>query len=146
MRCGLEFCTIVFVMNWGMDYWVSYIFYSLSSPKNQNPWRNTIANNRFDVTPTNSHNLKFLGSTATKDFELLLLGRIEWYPVFNRWPLPSLRTRRVKNLTQNTQLLPNVFQCFILKILIIVVLYSVFADLVTYCLLPSYSWYSLLCH
>ena len=29
----LKICTIVFAMNWGMDYWVSYSFYSPASPQ-----------------------------------------------------------------------------------------------------------------
>jgi len=65
-----------------------------------------IVNNRFDVTWISGHSLQFLWPTA-EIFELLLLGRIRWYPGFNRWALPSPRTRRVKKLMeffQNTQL------------------------------------------
>jgi len=84
---------------------------SKSMKKHQS--RTTALTSREQTTIT-YHNLQFLGCTATKSFELLLLGQIRWYPGFNHWPLPSLRTRRVKKLMDFFQkkcnYLPNVFQ------------------------------------
>jgi len=72
-------------------------------------------------------------------FELFLRGRIRWYPVFNRWPLPSPRTRCVKKWTDFFQIsnyLPNVLISMRVSMLYtekicIALLCSVFADPVT---------------
>jgi len=61
----------------------------------------SIANNCFNVTWINNHNLyNFLGALQlNKDFKLLLLGQIcKMIPHFNYWPLLSPRTRHVKKL------------------------------------------------
>ena len=65
--------------------------------------RTTVSTSREQMAITYNS----LGALQPKIFELPLLGQIWWYPVFNRWPLPSPRTRRVKKWTdffQNTQL------------------------------------------
>ena len=138
VRWGLKFCTIMFAMNWGMDYWVSYFFYSLSSPQQSwIPWRNIDrewplwrhVNKRPQLT------IPWERCHQTKIFELLLLGQIRWYPSFNCWPLPSLRTRRVKKLTdffsKYAIIYPVYFNALYWKICI-TLLCSVFADPVTY--------------
>ena len=108
----------MFAMNWGMDYWVSYFFYSLASPQTKS---NSMKKYRSQMTDLMSHEqmaITYNSLGALPPNKLLLLGRIRWYPGFNRWPLPLLRTRRVKKLMDFFKIrnyLCNVFQCFTLK-------------------------------
>ena len=94
-------------MNWGMDHWVSYSFYRPASPQTKSKsmkkhWSRTTVSTSREQTAITYNSLGAL--QPNKDFRALL-ARL--YPVFNRWPLPSPRTRWVKKWTdffQNTQL------------------------------------------
>jgi len=131
----------MFAMNWGMDYRVSYLFYLhctfiITTNKVKILEETLIANNCFNVTWTNRHNLQFPGCTATKHRFLTssLLRQIRWYPDLNRWPLPLPRTRRVKKLTdffsKYAIIYPVCFNAIYWKICI-ALLCSVFANPVT---------------
>ena len=94
----------MFAMNWGMDYWVSYSFNCPASPQTKSK---SIKKHRLRTTVSMSGEqmaitkltIRWVHCNQTKIFELFLLGRIRWYPGFNRWPLPLLRTRWVKKWT-----------------------------------------------
>ena len=94
----------------------------------------SIMNYRFDITWINSHDLQFLWRTA-KIFELFLLGQIRQYPGFNRWPLPSSKTRCGKKLTEFFSkyaiIYPMYFNALLLKNLYCTIMFD-FADLVAY--------------
>jgi len=123
----------MFAMNWGMDYWVSYSFYYPASPKTKSK---SMKKHRLRMTASTSREqmtiIPWVHCNQRKNFELLLLGQIRWYPGFNQWLLPTLRTRLVIFI-QKMQLF--VFQCFIQcsywKICI-ALLCLVFTDPVTY--------------
>ena len=69
-----------------------------------------------------------------KIFNLLLLRKIRWYPGFNRWFLPSPRTKGVKKLrfffSKYAIVYPMYFNALYRKICI-ALLCPVFADVVT---------------
>ena len=97
----LEICTIVFAMNCGMDYWVSYSFYSpassqkeLKSMKKYRWWVTALMSLEQTAITYNSFGVL----QSNKDFQAPLLGQIRWYQGFNCWQLPLPRTRRVKSL------------------------------------------------
>ena len=104
----MEWCTVFkFVRScfpWTEEWiiWVSYSFYSLSSPqtklksmKKHRAWTTALTSCELTAIIYN-----FLGPLqSNRDFRAPLAWAIRWYPGFNHWPLPSSRTRRVKNLT-----------------------------------------------
>ena len=116
----LKICTIVFAINWGIEY--LFLLYSLSSPQTKSK---SMKKYRLWTTASTSCELMAITYNSfstlhmqTMIFELLLLGWIRWHSGFNCWSIFSLWTRHVKKLTdfsQNTHFLPNVFHCFILK-------------------------------
>ena len=91
-----------------------------SSPQTKSK---TIKKHRLQTTALTSRELtaitynSFGTLQSNKDFlSSSCLGN-KMKPGFNCWPLPSPRTRHVRKLTDFFKIcLPNVFQCFILKI------------------------------
>ena len=115
MRYGLQICTIMFAMNRGMDYWVSYSICSPSSPQIKSKsmkkyWSQTTASTSRELAAITYNYFGPLQRFSSSS----CMGKSD----FNRWALSSTRTRRVKKLTNFFKMrnhLPNVFQCFILK-------------------------------
>ena len=120
----MEWCTVFkFVRScfpWTEEWiiWVSYSFYSLSSPqtklksmKKHRAWTTALTSCELTAIIYN-----FLGPLqSNRDFRAPLAWAIRWYPGFNHWPLPSSRTRRVKNLMDFFKMrsyLPNVFTVY----------------------------------
>ena len=68
----------------------------------------------------------------TKIFELLLLGQIKWCPIFNHWPLPSPRIRRVKKVNDFSKyaiIYSMYFNALYWKICIALLLYVWFSQI-----------------
>jgi len=110
----LEICTIVFAMNCGMDYWVSYSFYSpassqkkLKSMKKHGWWVTALMSLEQTAITYNSFGVL----QSNKDFRAPLLGQIRWYQGFNCWQLPLPRTMRVKSLRIFFQNMQSFTQC-----------------------------------
>jgi len=107
----LKICAIVFAMSWGMDYWVSCSIYSPSSPQTKSK---SMKKHLSRTTASMSHKLMAITCNSSgalqsnKDFQLLLLGQIRWYPAFKYWPLsssPKNKARKEANgFFQNTKL------------------------------------------
>ena len=97
----LEICTILFAMNWGMDYLVSYPLYFFASPQTESK---SMKRHQLRAAALMSHEQTTItydsfGALQTKIFELLLREQIKWYPGFNHWPFPSPRAELIKKLT-----------------------------------------------
>jgi len=76
-------------------------------------WLRTTASTSREQTAITYNSLGSL--QPNKDFRAPLAWVNTMIPRFNRWPLPSPRTRQVKKLTDFFQKTYNVFQCFMLK-------------------------------
>ena len=118
----LKLCAIVFTMNWGMDNWVHYCFYSSTSPQTK---LKPMKKHQLRATALMSHELMAITCNSLvrynqiRIFKLFLIGQIRCHSGFNRWLPPSPRTRHVKKLQifflKICNYLPTVFQRFILK-------------------------------
>ena len=111
MLYRLEICTILFVMNWGIDCWGSYFSTSLLPHEQRQISQRNIDGIWLLWTITA---ITFDSCTKTKIFELLLCRLIPWYPVFNHLTFPSPSTRRFQAY-RNFFCKMWLFQCLILE-------------------------------
>jgi len=128
----------------------SYSICSLSSPQTKSK---SMKKHRSRTTASTSHEFaaitynSFGPLQSNNNFELLLLGRIIWYSGFNRWPLPSPRTMRVKNFFQNMQLFTQCISMLYTEksVLCYYVRFSQIRSQFVHLPTCSLSWYLLLC-
>ena len=116
----LEICTILFTMNWEVDYWVNS-FYSLVSLQTVKIHEETsFASKHFNVMWTNGHNLQFLWCTAIKQWfsSFSCLGKSQFLTI---GPFLHKRSWRIFFKMHNY-----------LSLICIMLLCSIFADPVTY--------------
>jgi len=133
----LKLCAIVFTMNWGMDNWVHYCFYSSTSPQTK---LKPMKKHQLRATALMSHELMAITCNSLvrynqiRIFKLFLIGQIRCHSGFNRWLPPSPRTRHVKKLQiffENMQLFTHCISTLHTEKLHCTIM-LVFADPVTY--------------